>query len=517
MREIQSYISESNKTSLDTKKTGFVDTSNITMNMQNYREMKQQNQLEEREEKKDVEMILLAYNSPRQIPKHQVNIEQNPQNVPKSVETKEKLIDYWILSNLAYAKFDKIDATKRISLENLKPREVSLDLLWIDFTKFEVKDWILIRQEWKSLNHDEESLLSYLSKQDNYNINDFRITEDDYNINDFFKVAEHQNNKEKTEIASLISKTTYANIPKNIYNKINYPQYSEIISDWWIGNFKITDPKLLDQQRKINENIEFIEKNKKVISKWLIELREDKKSEYMIQWTSFKEKYKDVKILSYYPENKEEEKSWFQCVLFEKWWKKILSIAWTQITDFWDIKADFSLLRWKLPERQTKSLIDFFNKNNITKNDNLVIVWHSLWWALSQVATSIYWPWKDDKSPKDSYNILEAYTFNSPWVRDVSVTEWKDLDENYKKEFEKFTKNRLNDIIEEKITNVKWTKWLSLIAGLWNDIGFYEINLKNFSSHSIVELINYLKDKNLDINELVRKINKRKKDKKMKN
>ena len=94
MREIQSYISESNKTSLDTKKTGFVEASNITMSMQNYREMKQQNQLEEREEKKDVEMILLAYNSPRQIPKHQVNIEQNPKNVPKSVETKEKLIDY---------------------------------------------------------------------------------------------------------------------------------------------------------------------------------------------------------------------------------------------------------------------------------------------------------------------------------------------------------------------------------------------------------------------------------------
>ena len=140
--------------------------------------------------------------------------------------------------------------------------------------------------------------------------------------------------------------------------------------------------------------------------------------------------------------------------------------------------------------------IDRCKKEYLQKWEKFIIIWHSLWWALSQIATAMY---KEE--------VTETYTFNSPWAKNLNVSESDRL---------KFAK--INDFVHTKdskqvadlITNVKWTDWISLISNLWEDIWTFKIELLWLSSHSITEMIKYIENLDEDSAELVRheKINK---------
>ncbi|MDD2566316.1 MAG: hypothetical protein PHZ26_03380 [Candidatus Gracilibacteria bacterium] len=161
-----------------------------------------------------------------------------------------------------------------------------------------------------------------------------------------------------------------------------------------------------------------------------------------------------------------------------------MSIAGTQLSDFGDLKSDFAILFSRLPEAQTKSMIDFFKRsaNLLSPKDELVIVGHSLGGTLSQVASSIY---------GDTYNLSETYTFNSPGAKELSVSD--DFSDPYSKDLQNFTKNRNHDSIGEKVVNVKGSEGSSFISEKGVDIGRYRIDVKS-SSHSINAILEAAKE-----------------------
>lgn len=400
--------------------------------------------------------------------KNNVNQSEINKTNENELTDKQKIKEYATLSNLWYACFEKIDKNWKTDLWNLKIKEVNLDVASIDFTKFNIdKNWKLSVQDISKLTPEEKFVITYLN-QINLNNKDNRILTDknDKNITDIIDVALLKNKQD-------IAKNNQINKTKLVLAKNEIDINSLVISDtwnaWWLKD-------LSNFENKIQISTNFIKQNRDKITEALIKLKEEKISEYYWQFEEFKEKW-DFKILSYYPEENSDDTSWFQCVLFEKDWKKILSIAWTKFSDIsWDIMADFSIFLWKIPEAQTKSMIDFF-KNNLEWQNDITIVWHSLWWVLTQIATAIYW---------EEWKIKEAYTFNSPWAKDLKVSIKQD--NPYKKELENFTKNRKYDNIEEKITNVKWNEWFNFVAGKWVDIWKYRIDVAT-SSHWINSII----------------------------
>jgi len=208
----------------------------------------------------------------------------------------------------------------------------------------------------------------------------------------------------------------------------------------------------------------------------LIKLKDQKKCN-----NSLLEVQKKYTIIDSYPKNKEKSKSWFWWVMLEDkiTKEKIIAIRWTEIKDWWDLKADKQLVFNKVPIEQTKEMINFINKN-LWVNEKFKIVWHSLWWALSQIATAIF-----------SDRIIETYTFNSPWAKKLEVN-IKQVPEKVRQYFERFDKNKAKEETWDLVTNVKWNKWLKLIADLWEDIWNKEIILKNLTKHWIIDMANYI-------------------------
>ena len=128
-------------------------------------------------------------------------------------------------------------------------------------------------------------------------------------------------------------------------------------------------------------------------------------------------------------------------------------------------------------DKQVKDLIKFVERS-IKPWEKFNITWHSLWWALSQIATTMY-----------SDQVKETYTFNSPWVKKLEV-DAKDI-QNVAK-LREFVYNRDSKEVWEKIVNVKAWKWISPIVDLWEDIWESEIILEKLASHSMVDIINYV-------------------------
>lgn len=396
-----------------------------------------------------------------------VNPEEVKQTRNEGLSEKEKVKQYGTLANLSYAKFEKIDRTWETSLQNLKVKEASLDIASIDFTKFDIdSNGNLAISDLSKLSPDERFILAYLKNQDGFkdwSNRGIAINTNDRNISDVIDVALFRNKQELSRIA------------KQKETPLRLADASTTLSDAgkWYG---MDTSSLTAEEQKIQRYTDFIEANRPRLSEALVKLKENKTSEYRKQFENFQEKW-DFKVLAYYPEEWSKDTGWFQCVLFEKDGKKILSIAWTQITDIWDLKADFAILFWNVPETQTKRMIDFF-RNNLKWNDSVTIVGHSLWGTLSQIGSSIY-------------TSAETYTFNSPGAKElkVSIKEWDD----YEKEFGDFTNNRKSDIIDEKITNVKWSEGFSFIAEKGVDIWKYRIDVKT-SSHSISAIIEAIRN-----------------------
>jgi len=220
---------------------------------------------------------------------------------------------------------------------------------------------------------------------------------------------------------------------------------------------------------------------------WLHKLVEKKKQEAKQNFENLKQ---DFEILDYFPnESKlDQDKSWFWAVFLEKDWKKYIAIRWTEwLNDWKDLYADWKMTLWKAPWKQMKAMTDFIDRC-IMPWEKFSIVWHSLWWTLSQIWTAMYVD-----------QIKETYTFNSPWAKNLNVED----DELSKfAKFKDFVHNRDSKEIWDLITNVVWKKWMSMIADLWEDIWSYKIDLKWLSSHSITEMIKYLESLDNNSSEL---------------
>lgn len=390
----------------------------------------------------------------------------------------EKVKEYAMIANLAYAKIEKADKRKEMTLSNVQIKEVSLDIASIDFTKFTIESngKLSVPNE-KDLTSDEAFVLANFNGSDIYNqYPKTMITNmDDRNISDVIDVALFRNNQKLDELrkasspshnvlASLDINTDISNTGNTVLSDVG----GNILdaSQW----FSLNWPNINESQR-LRKYREFLQEHRGKLTEILSRLKWEKKTEYAKQFEKLKEKW-DFKILAHYPEENSDDKSGFQCVLFEKDGKKILSITGTQLTDVKDLWADIDLYNWKLPEAQVKSLINFCRKH-LSGNEKVAIVGHSLWGALAQIGTSIY-------------GSSETYTFNSPGTKnlEVSIREW----DPYEKELRDFTNNRNSDTIAEKITNVKGIEWSSSIADLWVDIGKYRIDINTYF-HSIDKIL----------------------------
>lgn len=401
------------------------------------------------------ELNNLPLNNPPK--KESINIAEKPHTPKEVLSEKEKVTEYAVLSNLAYATYEKVNKNWWVNISNLKVKEVNLDIASIDFTKFKIEsNGQLSAIDKSKITPDENFILLSFNNQNNYQETWKTIITDtdDKNIADIVNVALF---KSKQELNSL--------------QRINLADNSTVISD--LRKEYINTKNNEREVQRIEKFAEFIQNNRPKLNEALVRLKESKTSEYQQQFDSLK----GFEILAHYPEEWSNDKSGFQCVLFEKDGKKILSIAGTQLNsvinaDWKDIWADIDLFNWKIPETQVKAMIDFF-RNNLNGNEKVVIVGHSLGGALAQIWTTIY-----DSS--------ETYTFNSPGAKElkVSIKEW----DPYEKELRDFTNNRNSDTIAEKITNVKWIKWFNAISDLWVDIWEYRIDI-NTSYHSITKIL----------------------------
>lgn len=223
---------------------------------------------------------------------------------------------------------------------------------------------------------------------------------------------------------------------------------------------------------------------------WLKILVEKKEQEAKNNFANLKE---DYEILDYFPNETKWDKdsSWFWAIFLEKDWKKYIAIRWTEwLNDWKDLYADWKMVLWKAPWEQIKAMTDFIDRCITIPWEKFSIVWHSLWWTLSQIWTAIY----VDK-------IKETYTFNSPWAKKLKVAD-DDLEEFAK--FKDFVHNRDSKRVWELITNVVWKKWFAPISDLWVDIWENEIHLKYLRSHSITATSEYIDKLPSDSPELIK-------------
>ena len=400
----------------------------------------------------------------------------NQYETQKETETlseKEKVIKYAQISELAYWEYETTDNWE------VQLTKVNLDPLSFPNLKN------LTNTPPDKLTPEEKVLYTFIQEnKDNYNLN----TQVDNNISDILKLAWYD-----TSINTISSTETN-------------------ISEWLLESIR-------EQQ---------------LIIAWLTKVKKQKTNETNESLQQLKQ---DFKISDYYPKWQDRDESWFQALILEdKQWNKHISICWTKIewldTDLRDVWEDVIMLNNFLPIRQSIDLIKFIERN--TKDwpewEKIKIMWHSLWWALSQIATAMY-----------SWQVEEAYTFNSPWTRNLEVyiqmiekelSRDNTLSESdkeliiakfqifwYNEDSNKIAYDKENNPGSELITNVSWTKWLSPIANLWEDIWDYSIELKELASHWIKDLIDYVDRLRENSEELKKKYIERKvkkKDKKLK-
>ena len=403
--------------------------------------------------------------------------EPNQYENQKETETlseKEKIIKYAQISELAYWKYETTDNW-----------EVQLTGINLDPLSFpNLKN--LTNSSPENLTPDEKTLYAFIKEnKDNYNL-DHKV---DNNISNILKLAWYNSNT--NNIANL-----WDNIP-----------------DW------------------ITENL----REQQLIVAWLLSIKEEKQTESQEWLDKLKQNYD---IIDYYPKWQDRNESWFQAVALEYkdkvnsggregvlgYWNKHISICWSQLTEIWDIWEDMVMLVWHIPIRQTIDLIKFIERNtkDLWKWEKIKIMWHSLGWALSQIATAMY-----------SWQVEETYTFNSPGAKELEAyveaikeelaknTGLTDNDKEliiakfkefwYNEDSNKIVYDKENSPGSELITNVAWIKWLSPTANLWEDIWDYSIELKELFRHWIAYLIEYVDRLREDSEELKKKYIEREK------
>lgn len=422
MRELlANNIHEKISTSTN-KKTSDFSLANMFKEQDLYRKMYQENSKKEEDERKNIDKILAEFISNKQNKEEKNHSKKS--NFEDINSNKEKLLEYSKLADLAYIEL-KTDNTKKWN-DKYKFETVKLDPLI--FPNIEsILSWKKFNKEtiW-NLTNEEKELYNFINNKENISlIKDYSIKDENEKLlTNLWLQKDYLVENENKEI---ISKESY------LY-ELNKKRF------------------LLDRY---------------LDSKWII--KEPKEN--------FEKLKQDYNILDYFPNETKLEKwwSWFWALLLEKWWKKIISIRWTEISDFWDLKEDWKLFIKKFPDKQARDLVKFIDRT-IKSWEEFSIVWHSLWWALSQIATSIY-----------ANQVKETYTFNSPWVKNIKVSEEDKLKIAKLRNFE-YNKEKAR----EKITNVRWDSWIKPVADLWEDLWNYEIVFKNLFSHLITDTILYI-------------------------
>jgi hypothetical protein len=115
----------------------------------------------------------------------------------------EKAKEYAMIANLAYAKIERADKGKEMTLSNLRVKEVSLDIASIDFTKFTIEsNGKLSAPNEKDLTPDEAFVLANFNNPDVYNQSPKTMITDtnDKNVSDVIDVALFRNNQKLDEL-----------------------------------------------------------------------------------------------------------------------------------------------------------------------------------------------------------------------------------------------------------------------------------------------------------------------------
>lgn len=370
------------------------------------------------------------------------------------VSEKEKIIIYWILSNLAYSEFKTITEPWEAETKKLSIKSVKLDPL-----SFPNIDKIFDTPKPQNLTAEEQVLYWYIqeNKEKNIDNTNLQIASDIKDILRFSKFEDWTNK----------------------YAKLD-DKYRDTLTDVIPNSYLKVDINKQNQAKLITKGLEHLKKEK-IVENWKI-LEQ-------LNW--------EFEIVDYFPnennKNDLQRNSWFWAIcLKDKEWNTYFAIRWTELKDWWDLVADIGLVFKRIPEDQTKDMVDFVDRNikNLDPKEKFRVLWHSLGWALTQILTSIY---------KD--RIDESYTFNSPWAKDLKV-EAIEKTGNYFAKFESFEYNKNSNQTWELITNVAWTSWLGFTSNLWEDIWNYKVDLEWLSSHSIVELIKHVE--NMDEKDVVK-------------
>ena len=395
-----------------------------------------------------------------------------------TLENQKKLTTYAELSDLAYVDFVTVQDESNPSKSVQKISKVYIDPL--SFPNFKM---IAEGKRPDNPTEDEEIILSYLRDHKNddseqwiFKAGNNKIIAPD--VIQLFRLASlwSKQGSEKEQYAGLDEK--YQSTMIDVHSDI--PQTSrfsniEIMTD---GNFHMVDA--MEHLRTIKEE---------QASKTMDEVRK--------KW---------FEIVDYFPNeaNKDSSFSGFGAIcLRDKAGNMHFAIRWTDvlawiIPDPRDVIAGSKITFGHVPENQTQDMIAFFERNlkNLSKIEKVNITGHSLGGALTQIASVMYNEYVD-----------ESYTFNSPWAKNLSINP-EGKPEIIRQKFEKFRDFEYNRgdewSVENRITNVRGTKWLSPIANLGKRIGNYEIKLKELESHSIATVVNYLKALDATSPELVK-------------
>lgn len=357
--------------------------------------------------------------------KNKINQYETKQTISQNSE-KEKLITFWKLADLSYT-----------HLKTNKNDKFDFLTVSLDPASFEHINTIFENPNIAILTNEEKFLYEF--------INEDRNQELDY------KLTLNTTTNEILKIAGLEEQVLAMNDSK----------YRTVLSD--IEPTSYYDNKKLQRRILLSNGLEQLIISKEIKAK-----------------QNFEELKQDYEIKDYFPNETKWDKtnSWFWAIYLVKDWKKYISIRWTEgLSDWKDLLADWKMIFWKIPKEQTKDMITFINRC-IKPWEKFSIVWHSLGWALSQIATGMY---------KDQ--VTETYTFNSPWAKKLNVSS-EDLSKFAK--FKEFVHNKDSSEVWELITNVEGVKGISLISNLWEDIWTYKLSLKWLSSHSITGMINYI-------------------------
>lgn len=376
-------------------------------------------------------------------------------------------------ASLAYSEFyTEKDNWWPIELKDLKIRNIALDPIWFPNLK-KMTSWKDFNR--KDLSFDERLLLRYM------NTPEIMLEAGSVKMNPDTMLTQFWSDVE--EILALA----------NMWIR---PWDMTMFADW--SSEESVNAEMSQKMSSYKDKLY----NRNLISLSLERVRKDKVVE---NWNMLqdlqKEYWQGIQVLNYFPKWKESSPSWFRAICLQDVdWSKIFAIAWTEVKSFWDFfkdfQADMSLVFKRLPESQSIDMIRFVSEN-LWENEKFKVYGHSLWWTLAEVLWVMYTKVKkwEGKEVKYEHQATYVKSFNSPWAKWLSVPskpEVNDDDLNKDVIFDKFRDfwyNNGKEWIWENMTSVRWDKWISPIAWLWEHVADNEIRLRELSSHWIADCI----------------------------